>query len=93
MPRLGWRAAATSAFTCAPVGLKLRLEHLAEIGRQLLDAGVGGGVGLRLIAVDAAGVLVGVDERDEADEHRRHEHQDEDRREQGDPGFRTAFHG
>ena len=72
----GSSPAATSAFTCAPVGAKLRLEQLAEIGGQLLDPGVGGGVGLRLIAVDAARRLVRDDGHgDEADQERRHQHQ------------------
>jgi hypothetical protein len=45
-------------------------EELTEVGRELLDAGMRRGVGLRLIAVDAAGHLVGVDHRDKADEQR-----------------------
>ena len=46
LPRLGWRAAADERVHLGAGESEVGLEQLAEIGRQLLDAGVGRGVGL-----------------------------------------------
>ena len=54
---------------------EVRGEERGQIRRQLLEAGVRGRVGLRLIAVETAGAVVRDDRGHEPDHQRRDQHQ------------------
>ncbi len=60
------------------------VNNAAQIGRQLLEPRMCGSVRLRLIAVEAAGPLVGDDGGDKPDHQRRHEHQHHERDDERD---------
>ena len=62
-------------------------EQRRQIGGDLLEPGVRGRVGLRLIAIEAAGARIGDDGGDKADHQRGDEHQDHQGNEERDALF------